>query len=562
MRRRRAGRSSMVARARAGLRLARCMRFARRLCGAGAITIGALTAGAGCFGAAEPFVPVVPVAPEFTAFSLERARNPALPADVAGVIAGDTIRFVIPAIVDVDSLVPTFTTNESLTIVAIGTAVQRSGTSTADLTTDIRYTLTSSTGDIRSYVVTVTVFTGLPAILITTDGGAAITSRDTYVPATVRVYGGKDHPEWSFTAPTGIRGRGNSTWFNPKKPYRLKLTTSASMFGFPADRDWALLANYWDLTLARNALAFKLSSLLGMAFTPRCMPYEMFLNGEHQGSYQLCDHMQVAASRVPAGSDGWFLELVDQGRADADGDEYFHTPRIDEYSTRYDPTASVWSYKQPDPPSVAQRALVEGQVRTFERVLYGPTFADPDTGYAAHVDVRSVIDWYLVNELSKNNDSAFSFSVYIFRSATGKITFGPVWDFDLAFGNYPYDGGPTGWKIKDSGWLERFFADPAFVAQLKERWQFLRGRRAEIDAFLVDYTAPLLLSQRRSHAMWHPYLPLPGLRAEESAAAFGAPLRQSFAALFSDSDYAAEVLKTRTWLSTRFDWLDGRIAGL
>lgn len=526
------------------------------------LLVGAAGVGAACFGATEPVVPVTPVLPVLTAFSFPQLLNPGLPATVPGTIVGDTVRLVIPGIVDVDSLVPSFTTNEPATVVSVGSAVQRSGATAADFTSDRRYTLTSSTGDVRSYVVTVTVFTGLPAILVTTDGGAAITSRQTYVSGSVRVYGGKDRPEWSFSAPTGIRGRGNSTWATPKKPYRLKLTTSASIFGFPADRDWVMLANYWDLTLARNATAFKVSSLLGMAYTPRCMPYEMFLNGTHQGAYQLCDQVEVAPDRVPAGATGWFLELVDQGRADADGDPYFHTPRIDEYSTRYDPSPSVWSYKQPNPPTASDRASIEPQLLAFEQRLYGPAFADPDTGYAAWVDVRSVIDWYLVMELSKNNDSAFSFSVYLFRAATGKITFGPVWDFDLAFGNYPYDPAPEGWKIKDAGWMERFFADPAFVAQLKARWAYLKGRRSEIDDFVRDYTTRLQRSQTLSHALWFPYGPRPILVDGDGFGRFPGPVRGAFASLFTDADYATEVQALRSWISTRFDWLDARIMGL
>lgn len=531
---------------------------ARRI---GALGIVAL-ATAACFGSAEPTAPVVPVLPALVSFSFARSLNPALPVNVPGVITGDTVELVLPAVVDVDSIVPSFVTNEPATAVTVGAAVQRSGTTYTDFTGDVRYTLTSSTGDVRSYVVRVTVFTGLPAIFVTTDGGAEITSRDTYVPATVRIYGGKDHPEWSFTAPTGIRGRGNSTWFTPKKPYRLKLTTSASLFGFPADRDWALLANYWDVTLARNATAFMISSMLGMAYSPRCMAYEMFLNGTHQGAYQLCEQMEVAPNRVPAGTGGWFLELVDQRRADDDGDLYFHTPRIDEYSTRYDPTPSVWSYKQPGTPTAGDRALIEPQLLAFEQRLYGAAFADPDTGYAADVDVRSVIDWYLVMELSKNNDAAFSFSVYIYRTATGKIAFGPVWDFDLAFGNYPYDGGPEGWKLKDAGWMERFFADPAFVAQLKERWLVLRGQRTQIDTFLRDYTARLQRSQQRTHALWFPYQPRPGLIAGDGFGSFAGPVLGGRSPLFTDAEYAAEVQGVRNWISTRFDWLDARILAL
>ncbi len=489
----------------------------------------------------SPSEPVVPIAAELTAFTLEAARNPALSADVPGVIVGDTVLLVIPEVMPVDALVPTFVTREAVTTVEVDAFHQTSGTSVVDLRADRRYRLRSSTGAEREYVVRTVVFTGLPVIRITTADGLPVDSRDTYKAASIDVYGGKDHPEWSFVATTQIRGRGNSTWEMPKKPYRLKLTTSRTVFGFPADRDWTLLANYWDATLARNAVAFQLSSTLGMAFTPRCTPAEVFLNGAHQGSYQLCDHVEVATNRVPAGANGWFLELNGHNRIEP-GEVWFETPRITEYTTvgQGDTIPSVWVFKQPDPPSVAQRDTVRAQLLAFEEALYGPAFASPDSGYAAHLDVQAIIDWFLVNELSKNNDAAFTYGVLAFRPAGGRITFGPVWDFDLAFGNYPWDFAPEGWKIKNAGYLPRLFADPAFVAQVKARWQVLRAQRGAIDQFIVDYAARMQRSQARSHLLWDPYLPRPTLVV----------------------DFDAEVQALRSWLSTRFDWLDAQFNAL
>lgn len=498
----------------------------------------AIVASACASACASPSEPVAPVEPAFASFTLEAARNPALSADVHATLVGDTLLLAIPDLITVDSLVPTWATAEAATLVAIGTQFPASGTLALDLTGDVAVTLTSTTGHQRTYVVRAVVFTGLPVIRITTDGGAPIDSRDTYVGADITVYGGKDHPEWSFTARTQIRGRGNSTWDAPKKPYRLRLASSTQMFGFPADRDWALLANYWDGALVRNAVAFEMSRLLGMAFTPRCAPFEMYVNGAHQGSYQLCDHVEVAASRVPAGAGGWFLELDERRRVEA-GDEWFETPRIREYTTvgQGDTMPSVWVFKQPDPPTAGQRATISAELLALEEALYSPYFTSVDSGYAAHLDPRALADWYLVNELTKNNDAAFSFGLLVHRPAGGRVAFGPVWDFDLALGNYPWDFAPEGWKIRPSGWLPRFFEDPAFVALVKERWVVLRANRAALDAFIVGYCARLRRSQALSHALWNPYQPRPSYVV----------------------DFDAEVAYVRGWLAARFEWLDARI---
>lgn len=504
------------------------------------------------------------IAPALTAFSLTKALNAALDSSLIATFVGDTIRLVIPKVMDVAALIPTFTVSAPRATVTIASAAQTSGVSATSFATDVRYTVTSIGGATREYVVQVIVWTGLPVITVNTDGGAPILSRDVYVPGSVSVYGGKDRPEWSFTTvTTQVKGRGNSTWSNPKKPYRLKLTTGRSMLGAPSDRDWTLLANYWDISLARNAMAFELSRAVGMAYTPRCQPVELILNGVHQGAYQLCEHMETNADRIPAGAGGWLLEMNDDGRLDP-GDVFFQTPRIADFSREWGGTFFV--YKTPDPPTALQDSVIQAQVNRFEANLYAAGFADPDTGYSAHLNVESLIGWYLVQELTKNNDAMFINSVYFYSTAGGKITFGPLWDFDLAFGNYPWIPEPQGWRIRYSPWISRLLDDRAFITKLKVQWQALYAQRGAIDAALLAYTGRLRESQRRNHALWYPYLPKPTLMAPSARfgpmASVAAPTPAPAGSLFTDADYDAEVQALRTWLSTRFAWLHSAIMDL
>lgn len=500
-------------------------------------------------------------APELASFSFTQANNPALSADAVGVIRGDTVTVVLPNVAGVTALIPTFSTADAGTTVWRGNTAQTSGSSFADFTSDVTYRLESRSGVARQFVVRVIVFTGLPVVTVTTVGGAPILNREDYVAATISIFGGKDRPQFNVNANTQIRGRGNSTWSNPKKPYRLRLTSAASLFGFPADRDWTLLANYWDQSLARNALALQLGSMMtAIGYNPRCTPVEFVLNGRHLGSYQLCDHVEVAPHRVPATNAGWFLEVVNLPRIDP-GETYFHSPALDRWSTQSDSFPSVWVYKQPDPPSAAQRATVEGDILRLEEVLYGAGFAHPDTGYAKYLDVDALIDWYLVQELSKNNDAAFFNSTYVYKTPTGKIVVGPLWDFDLAFGNYAWDAAPTGWKIRHSSWVERLFEDRAFVDRLKTRWQALYARRAEVDQWLTTYTRSLEHSQRITHPMWLPYAPLPLLRMDGLGELPRARVR-ALSDLWTDADYANEVTELRTWLNSRWTWLHTNIMNL
>lgn len=505
------------------------------------------------------------IAPALTAFGFTKALNAALDSSITGTFVGDTIRLVIPKVMDVAALTSTFTASAPRATVTIATTAQTSGVSATSFAGDVRYTVTSIGGATREYLVRVIVWTGLPVVTLNTDGAAPIVTRDFYIPGTVSVYGGKDRPEWSFTTvTTQVKGRGNSTWYNPKKPYRLKLAASRSMLGAPADRDWTLLANYWDLSLARNAMAFEMSRIVGMAYTPRCQPVELILNGVHLGAYQLCEQMETATDRVPAGAGGWLLEMNDDGRIDP-GDVFFQTPRIASFSQEWGGTFFV--YKTPDPPTAAQDSAIQAQVNRFETNLYSAGFAHPDTGYAAHLNVESLIDWYLVQELTKNNDAMFINSVYFYSPAGGKITFGPLWDFDLAFGGYPWIPEPQGWRIRYSPWISRLLDDRAFIDKLKLQWLALYAQRATIDAALMAYTGRLRESQRLNHARWYPYLPKPTLMAPFArfgpAAMLAAPSPAApGGSVFTDAMYDAEVQALRSWLSSRFAWLNTAIMDL
>ena len=139
----------------------------------------------------------------------------------------------------------------------------------------------------------------IPIVRIDTKG-KPILDKKNYVDGTISI----SDPEglysdvYEFKADMGIRGRGNSTWSFPKKPWKVKLDEKASLLGMPADKEWALLANYADRTLIRNIVAMKLSEICGFSWTPRMRSVEVYLNNEYQGVYTLCEHKKVSKDRV------------------------------------------------------------------------------------------------------------------------------------------------------------------------------------------------------------------------------------------------------------------------
>ena len=139
----------------------------------------------------------------------------------------------------------------------------------------------------------------LPVVYIDTEGGQEITSKEKYIDATLRVQGNDQYSNSKnlYDGVTEIRGRGNSTWSQPKKPYRLKLDKKTDMFGMGKSKHWVLLANYLDESLLRNTLAYDMSGEMGMEHLSTVW-VDVIMNGEYVGNYQFCENIRVDDTRV------------------------------------------------------------------------------------------------------------------------------------------------------------------------------------------------------------------------------------------------------------------------
>jgi len=375
-------------------------------------------------------------------------------------------------------------------------------------------------------------------LYIDTDDAAPIVSKEDYLQARLRtdastIYGA------ALDLKTQIRGRGNSTWSMPKKPYKLKLSKATALLGMSADKEWALLANYADKTLLRNAVAFCLSETLGLSYTPAYRFVELELNGEYQGVYQLTEQIKDAPHRVdigsatPVGDDpGGFLLEID---ARLDADDWFYSER----------SRLPYTFKSDTNPT--QKDQVARLIGQFEDALFGDDFMTRGPGgYLPLLDSEAMIDFYLVNELMYNVDAYWS-STFVTRKDNGPLTFGPVWDFDIAAGNVNYSGhdSPTdGSKRKYSPYLERLFTDPAFKRHALARWQFLSSRMPALQSFIRQSAATLDAAQQRNFQTWD----ILGIYVWPNAVVTGS--------------YAGEIDYLSNWLQARQAWIDADLAAL
>lgn len=370
----------------------------------------------------------------------------------------------------------------------------------------------------------------LPVLHIDTAGSAPVLDKDNYVPSTVRL-----DPNGSSYAPylgtSGIRGRGNSTWLMPKKPYRLKLDTRASLMGLSSERDWALLANALDPSQLRNYAATELSRLTELPYTPTMRHVEVVLNGRYDGVYTLTEHQELGAARV---------DITEMDDEDNQGVELTGGYRL-EIGRRLEENAEPGFrtaggvpvvVKDPDPMTPEQRSYIQGHVQAFETALHSPNFADPELGFRRYLDVDSFIDHFLVQELTRNSDAFVSSTFFTKERGDERFRFGPVWDFDLSIGTTraAISDSPTGDESRLRGWVPRLFEDPTFAQQVAQRWHELRPAFAGVPGLIES-------------------------KATQIAPAVGDDRLRWPATYLPQSD-SAEYLAN--WLTARMEWMDQR----
>ena len=278
-------------------------------------------------------------------------------------------------------------------------------------------------------------YAGIPRIVIETEDFAGIRDRETEFPSHLQIYGEKA-PESEVYELT-VRGRGNSSFKMPKYGLRLEFKDKVKLFGMPKSRDWALIANYGDKTHLRNYMMMRLSEWLGAKYTPKMQFVELYLNRKYMGLYLLSETVKVAKDRVNI----------------AENDTTFLVEKEDE--KKYDPpyiiTDSHYYYhiKSPKNPSEETLELLQNHLNAFENFVKNRALYENED-ILEWIDLDDYLLYYWVQEFSKNEDGNYARSVFFTWTKGEPIHFGPLWDFDLAFGNASRENNqnPEDWYIR------------------------------------------------------------------------------------------------------------------
>lgn len=476
---------------------------------------------------------------EFLRFSFDVAENQGkIQESIICDIYGDSaVIGVVPFGIDPIDLIPTFAYGAADSA-TVDLTRQESQWSAADFSNPVTYSLYSGGVVAKTYTVSL-VHSGLPVVYIQTDGNAPILSKDDYVTGRVKIITGDGTID--IDAATSIKGRGNSTWSMPKKPYRLKLGSKASVLGYPADKDWVLLANYSDKTLLRTSLAFALGEEFGLSYNNRTQSVELVINGVYQGSYLLGEHIKVAEHRV---------NVTELSESDDDDDSITGgyllevDARLDETYWFYSSEGVPFTIKSPEDITDKQFSYIRNYINEFESVLFSDSLSDPVNGYAKYIDTESFIKWYWINELLKNNDAIFFSSVFLYKERNEKLKMGPLWDFDISAGNINYNGNdnPEGWWIRKAAWFGQLLKDSVFRKGVDDFWN---NRKEELEQAIFDIIDTkadnLAISQELNFMKW----PILDTYVWPNAVVTGS--------------YENEISYLKSWMSNRVAWIDAQV---
>ena len=337
-----------------------------------------------------------------------------------------------------------------------------------------------------------------------------------------------------YDGPIGIKLRGNSSLSFNQKKYTIELRNEQGkevdvpLLGMPAHSDWVLLAPYTDVSAVRDPLAFQLWRDMGH-WGPRTRLVELTLDGDYRGVYVLAEAIKRGRDRVDIskmkkkdikGRDvtGGYLLRIDTFNEE-DATFTSKVPGIGEGNMT---SQVVWSCIYPKKNlQPEQLDYIHHYVDTVEQVIQSDDFADPEKGYARYIDVPSFVDYFIHTELSLNADG-YKRSAYFYKEKQnadgtgGKLVAGPVWDYNLAYGNANFANANNieAWNFEGASnnptpamW-QRLLQDPAFRKAVKKRYQELRKNVLSNKAIndYIDQHAKLLAPCITRHFEKYPEL--------------------------------------------------------
>lgn len=347
---------------------------------------------------------------------------------------------------------------------------------------------------------------------------------------------GKDQTPEYAGALKKVKIRGNATRIQPKSPFRIKLESAASLAGLGKSEDYVLLAEYGDISLMRNKAAMELANRTTDLYEPGGEYVDLYVNGDYMGIYLLCEGISIGENRLEIEDLEYETELSNgialencEPFADMAGEDTlakgYEIPRNPEditggylleleYHGRYEGeettgfrTRQDWSLviKEPSYASREQVAYIREKFQQAENAIYADDWIDPESGQTLGelVDMESFVHKYLIDEICMNTDPWTSQFLYKDKG-DDRFFFGPVWDYDMAFGHYDTGFSPEefygNWHI----WYGEVYENPEFYELVREKYadEYLPVLKELTETKLLEWEELIADSARMNFTRW------------------------------------------------------------
>ena len=505
--------------------------------------------------------------------------------------AGSYAKVGTPLSVEVQGAAGTITYNWTVDGIPVGDGTASYTPTESDLMKWIAVTVTCGSNTATAEMF----FSKLPVVYINTENNAPIVSKEDYIDAELIIQGNETYNDQTtklYNGATEIRGRGNSTWSQPKKPYRLKLDKKTDVFGMGKSKHWVLLANYMDESLMRNTLAYNLSGAIGME-QMSTVYVDVVLNGDFVGNYQFCENVRVDNNRVDIFDWETFAEDCAGVIADANGMDKDTTGDLEAYMAEENmgwitsgsftfngTTYAIADYPEIEIPSITGGYILEldeyydevskfktdsnqpimfknpefvytnkdmmnyvqSYVQAFEDAVqadsYTATYDGKTVHYSDLYDFDALVDYWLIMEIFFNEEINKK-STYMYKEIDEPVKMGPIWDMDWSSGGEGDTKRTNAWatihfstNAQANNWYKYLIQDPYFIMKAQERYWEIRD----------SYVDNMLAELDRSYAL-----------LKESADANGERWG------YTDS-YETYVDSLRDWFTDHLAWMDTQMA--
>lgn len=406
----------------------------------------------------------------------------------------------------------------------------------------------------------------LPIVIINTDtnpntGQPIEIPDDPRVLATMKII---KHPDGSrnyvtdqnnaaylnYNGRINIEIRGSTSQLLEKKPYGLTTlladnvsNNNVSLLGMPSENDWVLNSFAFDESLIRDYISYNLARAMGN-YAPRTQYCEVVVNGDYRGLYLLQEKIKSDSNRVN------IVKITDADNA---------TPNLTGgYITKADKTtgddpvawnmasyngdvAYIHDLPKPENVTAAQDTYIHGQFSSLQLVA-GAGNSTIANGFPSKIDIPTFVDYMISSELASNVDS-YQFSTYFHKDRGGKLRAGPIWDYNLTYGNdlgEPSRSGYDVWQFDNddntgSKFWKDLFDNPTFKCYLSKRFHDLtqpgQPLRHQSLVALIDETVALISeAEAREDQRWN-----------------------------SIWNWTAEIDDLKTWLNSRITWMTNHL---